>query len=86
MVEVYTRPACPVCEAGLDLVHRARRVHGFALVEKSILDDPECFARYRYRVPVVCVDGIERLALGFSQEELEAALTEPRPGRAKPRE
>lgn len=74
VVEVYTRPHCSLCDDALERLQAARRALGFTLVERNIFDREEWFSWYRYRVPVVHIDGIERLALQFSQAELEAAL------------
>lgn len=75
-VEVYTRPGCHLCEDAYDLLEALQATRGFRLIERSIIDDPDWLARYQYRVPVVAVNGIERLALRFSRAELEAVLDE----------
>lgn len=75
-VEIYTRPGCHLCEVAFDLVEALQEARGFRLVERNILDEPDWMERYQYRVPVVVVNGIERLELRFSKEELEAALDE----------
>lgn len=73
-VEIYTRPGCHLCEDAWDLAEALQEARGFRLVERNILDDPDWLARFQYRVPVVSVDGVERLALKFSRAELEAVL------------
>lgn len=68
------RPGCHLCEVAVDLLEALQDARGFRLVERNILDEPDWFERFRHRVPVVYVDGVERLALRFSQAELEAVL------------
>jgi glutaredoxin len=75
-VEVYTRPHCHLCEAAFEMLEALQQIRGFRLVERNILDEPEWFDRFRYRVPVVHVNGVERLALRFSREDVEAVLDE----------
>lgn len=75
-VEIYTRPGCHLCEEAFDLLEALQESRGFRLVERNILDEPDWTERFQYRVPVVVVNGIERLALRFSKEDLEAALDE----------
>lgn len=78
-VEIYTRPGCHLCEVAFDLLEALQEARGFRLVERNILDEPDWLERFQYRVPVVYVDGIERLALRFSQAELEAVLERAAP-------
>jgi len=73
-VEIYSRPSCPLCDEAADLLQEAAAKWRFELVDVNILDDEALFHRYRYQVPVVVIDGIERLRLRFCAEELDAAL------------
>lgn len=73
-VEIYSRPSCPLCDEAAELVHDAAEAWRLELVEVSIVSDEALFHRYRYQVPVVVIDGVERLRLRFSAEELDAAL------------
>lgn len=73
-VIIYTKPDCPLCDEGKELVEAAQDAHGFALVVRNILTDDAWFAEHRYFVPVVFVNGKRALALRFTAGELEAAL------------
>lgn len=77
-VEVYTRSACCLCDEAVELLEAVQRERGFSLVEHSIVEDPGWFSRYRHRVPVVLVDGVERLELRVTRAALEAVLDERR--------
>jgi glutaredoxin len=77
-VVFYTKTGCPLCdEARLVLVSLARE-EGVAFDEEDILEDPDLFARYRYRVPVLVVDD-EEVAFGhFPPGTVRAALRRAR--------
>ena len=73
-IHVYGKPGCSLCDEVLDLLDdTASRFH-FEVVRHNILEDPLLFEKYRYLVPVVFIDGIERLRSRFDPQELEAAL------------
>lgn len=79
-VILYTKPDCSLCdEAKMRLAQLAGR-YPHQLVEMDITQDDELFAQYRYRIPVVVVNGRE-LAAPIGPGELEQALA-ARTGRA----
>lgn len=73
-VEFYTKPACSICNDARALVEDAQDAWGFSLTDCNILRHEPWFERYRYRVPVVVIDGTEALELRFDAAALEAAL------------
>lgn len=73
-VEIYNRPSCQLCDEAAALLDDAAAQWQFELVEVNILTDEALFERYRYLVPVVCIDGVERLRLRFTAEQLDEAL------------
>lgn len=73
-VEIYTRPSCPLCDEALELLRDAAQQWRFELSEVNILADEALFHRHRYQVPVVVIDGVERLRLRFTAEDVAAAL------------
>ena len=73
-IHVYGKPGCPLCDEALELLEDTAPRFSFELVRHNILEDPGLFEKYRYLVPVVVIDGIERLSLKFDPTELEAAL------------
>jgi len=78
-VVLYERPGCCLCEEALEVLHRVRRRHPFALVQRDIELDDRLLGRYLERIPVVCIDGREVFELFVSELELERALTDPEP-------
>jgi len=73
---VFTAPGCHLCGPAVDLV---REVCGddFDLVD--ITSSPDLERRYRARIPVVEVDGIERCRYVVDADELRRSV-ETRPG------
>lgn len=74
LVTLYTKPGCCLCdEARTHLEELAAHIE-FDLTEVDIRDDPTVFERYRYRIPVVVVDGRETLEGRIEGSDLAAAL------------
>jgi glutaredoxin len=73
-VEIYTKPDCPLCDEGKELLEDAQDELGFELVLHNILTRDDWHAEHRYFVPVVFVDGVRKLQLRFTAEEVAAAL------------
>ncbi len=62
-VTLYAKAGCHLCdEARAHLEDAlAGRDQEWDLRERDIRLDPVLFERYRYRIPVIAVDGVERL-------------------------
>ena len=58
-VTVFGAAGCHLCESARRVVERVRADVPFELEEVDITGDAELEARYRERIPVVCVDGEE---------------------------
>lgn len=56
-VILYTRAGCGLCEEAKEAVAAARLEVAFAYREVDIDSDPELYARHRYDIPVIEVDG-----------------------------
>lgn len=76
-VRLYTKQECSLCEDAREQLFRLgnTRQAVFELEEIDIRSSMELFSAYRYDVPVVTVDGVERLKLKFTDDELLKALT-----------
>ena len=73
-VELYTKPECSLCETAKGLVTDAcQRLH-LSWDELSIYDSQESFQRFRYLVPVLCVDGVVVATLDFAPLTVEGLL------------
>ena len=73
-IHVYGKPGCSLCDEALEALEDIGALFRFEVVRHNILEDAALFEKYRYLVPVVVIDGIERLRLKFDLKELEAAL------------
>lgn len=74
-IHVYGKPGCSSCDEALELLDDKHPRFRFEVVRHNILEDPAAFEQYRYDVPVLVIDGIERLRSRFDSQELEVALT-----------
>jgi glutaredoxin len=72
---VFEKPGCALCDEAHELLENVSSRFVFSVERRNIFEDEATFARYRYRVPVVVLDGRELVELRFSQTQLEAALT-----------
>ncbi len=76
---LYSKPGCHLCEDLRALLDEVQPEFGFALDEINIQEDESLFARYRYDIPVLLVDGREiargRVDEGTLVDKLRASLT-----------
>ena len=56
-VDIYSKPACSLCEEAVAVVERVRARIPFFLAVVDIRQSPELFATWRYDIPVVLIDG-----------------------------
>ena len=54
---LYGKPECCLCDRAKSIVARLAAEYGLDLRQVSIAGDPELFARLRFRIPVVALDG-----------------------------
>jgi hypothetical protein len=70
-VVVFTAPGCHLCGPALDAV---RSLCGDAFEVVDITTDDELERRYRARIPVVEVDGVERCRYVVDEGALRSAV------------
>lgn len=70
-VVIYTAPGCHLCGPALEAV---RRVCGEQFTLVDISADPELERRYRERIPVVEIEGIEWFRYEVDADALREAL------------
>jgi glutaredoxin len=58
-VTLYAAAGCHLCESARRVLQQVRREMPFDLEEVDIAADPELERRYRERIPVVAVDGVD---------------------------
>ena len=77
-VVLYGRPGCHLCEEARAEIDSVRARREFDLTEVDVSLDPVLNARYKERIPVVVVDGVEAFELGLSAPELERRVRSAR--------
>jgi glutaredoxin len=61
---LYAKAGCHLCDEAREYLEELvarRRDCGIELAEVDIRRDDALFERYRFRIPVITVDGVERL-------------------------
>lgn len=56
---LYSKPGCHLCEVMKKEMAKADCAELYELREINIESDAELFARYRYEIPVLTIDGVE---------------------------
>jgi glutaredoxin len=80
IVTLYGKVGCCLCDEAREAIDDVATEIDFELREIDILGDPELFAQYRYRIPVVLKDGREIAEGRISALELSAALSSEHKG------
>lgn len=73
-VDLYSKPACSLCDAMKATVERVRERVPFELVEHDIRLSPTQLAELRFDIPVLFVDGDRAFHHRVDEAELEARL------------
>lgn len=73
-VTLYMRPMCPLCDEAKDLILEVARDIPVDLEEFDITSDVEVYERYKWKIPVVAIDGEEALASIIKEAAFRAAL------------
>lgn len=60
-VTLYSKAGCHLCDEARTHLEEVASTHDMVIDEIDIRRDDSLFERYRYRIPVITVDGIERL-------------------------
>lgn len=74
-VTLVGRPGCHLCDQARAVVARVAAEVGATWEERSILDDPQLYARYWEQIPVTLVDGEQHDFWHVSADRLRKALT-----------
>jgi len=73
-VRLYSRPDCTICDEAFQLLEDMRGDYEFLLEEINIEDDPALKEKLRSQIPVVTIDGGNRVALHVTTERLQRAF------------
>jgi glutaredoxin len=60
-VTLYSKAGCHLCDVARAHLEELAATHELIIDEIDIRRDASLFERYRYRIPVIVVDGTERL-------------------------
>jgi len=71
-VILYAKAGCHLCDEAREYLEDLAVSYAFTLDEIDIRRDETLFERYRYRIPVVTVDGVERLEGRIAAEDVAA--------------
>ena len=81
-VDLYSKPACSLCDKALAVIERVRERVPFELYVHDVRLSPERFAELRYDIPVVFIDGQRAFHHAVDEAALEARLRERTAGGA----
>ena len=71
-VTLYAKAGCHLCDEAREHLEDLAAEVALELDEIDIRSDAALFERYRYRIPVIVVDGVERLEGRISAAEVRA--------------
>lgn len=74
VITLYAKAGCHLCDEARAHLEDLAAERDFELREVDIRGDPELFERYRYRIPVITLDGSERLEGRIVREDIFALL------------
>jgi glutaredoxin len=74
VVDFYSKPACSLCEVALAALKTVRRRISFDLVEHDVRQDAALAERWRYDIPVICIDGLVAFRGRVTEEAFERRL------------
>lgn len=74
-VVLYTKVRCSLCEDMKAEMKSAGIEDLYTLEEVDIEKDAELFSRYRYEIPVLCINGVEAFRHRLTPDEFKAYLT-----------
>jgi glutaredoxin len=73
-VTLYSKPGCHLCEEMKSEIARADCAEAFDLKEINIESDAELFARYRFNIPVLLINGVEVFRHRLTADAFRRAL------------
>ena len=73
-VVLYTKTNCGLCDKMREQMALANCDDLYTLEEVDIEKEAELYARYRYEIPVLCIDGVEAFRYRLKADEFRAYL------------
>jgi glutaredoxin len=79
-ITLYAKAGCHLCDEAREYLEELVARHGGQRVELAEVDirrDEALFERYRFRIPVIAVNGVERLEGRIQPEDVARLLDQP---------
>lgn len=76
-ITLYSKAGCHLCDQVRDYLEDLAADYTVELQEIDIRRDLALFERYRYRIPVVAVDGAERLEGRIEWDDIRNLIAQP---------
>lgn len=76
IILLYAKAGCHLCDDARAHLEDLAADHHLSFDEVDIRRDPAIFERYRYRIPVITVNGVERLEGRIGADDIRALLEE----------
>jgi glutaredoxin len=73
-VTFYTKAGCHLCDEARDHLEEIASLTAYDLTEIDIRSDPQLFDLYRYRIPVILINGVIVAEGRITYEELAEAF------------
>jgi len=73
-VVIYTKDGCSLCDKAKEIIERVRQEVDFTFRQVDITTDEGLSEKYRYTIPVVAIDGVERFRYKVSERNLRKLL------------
>lgn len=73
-VLLYGKEECCLCDDALDVLKELQQTFSFTIETKDITDDPELFRAFRYRIPIIMVDGEQACAVRVDEAVMRKLL------------
>jgi glutaredoxin len=73
-VVIYTKEGCSLCDKAKEIIERVGREVDFTFRQVDITTEEGLFEKYRYTIPVVAIDGVERFRYKVSERNLRKLL------------
>lgn len=74
-VTIYSKPDCHLCDVVEEVIERFAREFPLQVEVIDIQSDPEIYAKYRYEIPVVLIDGKKLFKYRVEEDRLRKILT-----------
>ena len=76
-ITLYSKAGCHLCDQVRDYLEDLAADYTVELQEIDIRRDLALFERYRYRIPVVAVNGVERLEGRIEWDDVRDLIAQP---------